>query len=385
MSIAQDTYKIEYQNYPSQTSQSVGRAWAMMNQQKWKEYQKSWPNLGHPIPLVSGRTEPNAEMIDYSDGSALITLNDGLVLFLDSACRALASGTNWSGPNGAIFDKASLSPEEVNAVLLGVYQQWPKLFKAKKLEPPPIPLSQQGEELAWGYFAPAILYILMHELGHAALHRGKEFSKERELEADGWAIKALLRVFGKETDQINICLAGALLSIRAYSAVDALIPNAFPAGYPPPAERFDAILNVFKNETQLCPDDISYFCETTIAFALDLRMRATELAYRGQVITSPLKAPQLLSSLVSILIEVHAGRMKGDDAVGIIQSLIVNAPANLLKEAGAFARRVFSPEQHTCRQDGAIGKKHRQIIKLFEGMLPKFDGPAKIFAEEAHR
>ena len=149
MTIAQDRLNLEGNNFPSKTAKTVSRAWSMMSGHKWRLYQRSFPAIGFPLPLVSGRNKPDATMmVSFEDGSALIIITDGMVMFVDSVCRAMASGANWHGRNGAILDAAAFSPGAVDGALLSTYQQWRKLLADDNLAPPSIALSDQGEELA---------------------------------------------------------------------------------------------------------------------------------------------------------------------------------------------------------------------------------------------
>lgn len=383
MTIAQDRLNLEGNNFPSKTAKTVSRAWSMMSGHKWRLYQRSFPAIGFPLPLVSGRNKPDATMmVSFEDGSALIIITDGMVMFVDSVCRAMASGANWHGRNGAILDAAAFSPGAVDGALLSTYQQWRKLLADDNLAPPSIALSDQGEELAWGYFAPAIMYILMHEFGHAALHRDLPFAKTQEIEADLWAIDALLTVFGEQTNQVNISLAGALVAIRSFAAVDAVVPNAFPEGYPAPAERFEAILARFR---QRCPDDISYFIDSTIAFAMDMRMLSTELAFKGEVSRGPLRPEQLVSMIVSLLVEVFWKRLSLDEVARTVDAIFKSASSNLVAGSARLARSAFSPLQQTCPLEGQVGSRAREIIKNFGNLLPHLDGPGKLFAVEVQK
>jgi len=376
---AQDFRQQEMTNYPSSRGAAlVQRAWGMMSPMRWLAYKGQFDGLRSTVSLVSGRNEPTAETQWFKDGSSLVTISDGMVLFVESVCRALASSASWRGKDGALVERALFAPQLVDEVLLDTYRQWPMLLRDNEMNAPQIPLEEQGDALAWGYFTPAMMFIIMHEFGHAALHKDVQHEMQHEIEADEWAIDALLSVFGEQTNQVNICLAGSLVGIRSFAAVDLLVEK-FPEGYPPPTERFDAILKRFRSR---CADEISYFIDTTIAYAMDMRMESTEMALRGREIRPPNRPEQLVSSMVSALIEAYWNRCSMEEAASSVDAILGASPFDLMAAAARQSRAVFTQDQPTCRRSDPVGDRARIVIESFTELIGRLGQKGNLFLPE---
>jgi hypothetical protein len=372
--------EVEQRQFPSRGPvEEVKRAWSHLSHRKWVMYKAQFPATLKTVILGIGRDEPFAETTLNPDGSSLIRVYDGLVLYLKSVCRAWLAGANLATSEGKT--PASLRPNDVNQLLLETLQQWQARSDLEDVEPPAITLSDSAERRADSLFIMAIVFTIMHEYGHAALHGGQDrdaATQQQELEADEWAVRALLEVFALTTGQVGFALAGALISVRAHAAREVIFKVKLKK-YPPSAKRFAALTGVVRT---ILVDELRFYIETTILGSNDMRMQAAEHALGGDVSLPPGHPEQFTSMIVSQLIEVTHKRRDLAAVVQDIEHVLRSAQPDVVSGTAAICRRIFSKEQPAYRKYDDVG----QLLDLFPPLLAQISDrgqTAIAFAKEA--
>lgn len=368
---------VEQRKFPSRGPvEEVKRAWDHLSYRKWATYKAQFPATLKTVLLGVGKNQPFADTTLNPDGSSLIRIYDGLVLYLKSVCHALAASANLATSEGTAV---SLRPDGVNQLLLKTLQQWQARWDLQDIEPSAVALTDSADQLADSLFIMALVFTIMHEFGHAALHGGQRRDPAtQELEADEWAARALLEVFALPTGQVGIALAGALVNVRALAARERIFSVELKE-YPPSARRFEALLGVVRN---VLADELRFYIDTAIIATTDMRMQAVEHALGGNVLLPPSYQEQFTSMIVSQLIEVRHKRRDLTTVAQDVEHVLRLAQPHVVDGTAATCRRIFSKEQPTYRNDDGI----RQLIDLFPSLLAQISDPGRTaitFVEEA--
>lgn len=370
-------------NYPSQGgADHVQRAWKYLSPDKWLAYKSQFPGLGQAQAIVLGKPTPYAGTQRYTDGSALVRIHDGLVFFVQALSMAAAAGFNLVTSTG-VQTQAPLAPVEVDEALMSVYRQWPKLWRKEEITSPAITLSEDLRAIADAHFVLALIFIVLHEYGHVALdHELTARNASQEHEADSWAIDCLMRLFGRPTGQERIVLAGAVVSIRAFAALERLYPK--PEADDPPAVKYpspDSRLFTIVRSFAVDMDELTFYDKSTIAYANDMRLEAMERAFAKLPYLAPVRSDRLISMIASGLIEMQAGRMTIDMMTETVSHEITRANEKTLAEAGHIAQRVFSTDQPCYSDPGGLGPRAKFMIDTFPLLVQRMPTSAKRFFE----
>ncbi|CDX57352.1 hypothetical protein MPL1032_210083 [Mesorhizobium plurifarium] len=323
-----------------------------------------------------GLAAPNATTRSFDDGSAVIVFNSGLFEFIDAVINTFMSAAQVRDGSGS--EPAALPMDVVDQRLIGVYRGWPQLWKDEQIRLVRTPLGEGASAIAGRLFEAAILFLLMHEYGHAVLHaQVTEGEPRHELEADRWGLDALLRCFAHPTNRVRTALMGAVIAIRAMSALEA-IGHLFPTSYPPPSERFGAIMSFFRAK---CENEYTYYYLSTIAIAHDQRMEAAERVFKGLPYRPELGAERLISNVMSQLIEAYHRRTSLEDAADVFGDLLASAEAEVLAESANIAERVFSTTAPFYGNENVpAGRESTFIVKNFWKILQSLAPATKIEA-----
>jgi hypothetical protein len=366
---AQRDHASERRLYPSAGgADQMTRAWAYFSRTRWSVFKASYPELNRTHCIVLGLPEPYANTEHYPDCSALVRVNDGLISFVQSFCLALMTGSNVATSDGRT-EAARAAPERVNQALLALYEQWKAIWAGSDLKPPPVLPGNMASAIADSQFVLCLLFVLMHEYGHAVLHRGQEPAPEREHEADIWALDAIMSLFGVPTRQPRVTLAGAGIYLRLQAALERLhLAAQRPPEYPSPDARMQRIAQQLA--TRWCQDEFDYYDMTTVLYANDIRLETAERALGGENYLAPVRSDRLISLIMSLLIELSEGRPRSMSA---INHELDRATVSVLSEAGIIARRVFATTQKRyleVARDGPYVKSRVDSFWSLVGQMP---------------
>jgi hypothetical protein len=297
-----------------------------------------------------GLSAPNATTRHFDDESVLIVVTSGLIQFMRAVTFTLMEGdsfgeiTKSSRSYRRESQAASLPPKEVNAALIALYQEWQVMWSEGRFEFPDIRVTPLALDMGAKIFDLTILFLLFHEIGHAALHAALELNDRKpdnELEADHWGLEALMRYFAiPRGEYMNLALLGAVLAVRSWAALEAL-GHKFPISYPPPSKRFAAIMAAFRTR---CDSEWTFYRVSGMAFAFDQRMEAAENAYRG---LPPPHLPEFtvdrfVSSAMSALVLANQQRWRLDVVRRMLAEERDRIPQNRVREVSEAAARVFN-------------------------------------------
>lgn len=342
------------------------RAWAYLSGSRWWRFKVAHPPLLQARGIVLDFPEPYASTEHYPDGSALIRINVGLISFLQSFCMALQTGSSVVTPSG-VAEAAKLLPAQLDDALMTLYRQWQALWDGAEVKAPAILPGERGSSIADASFMLGLLFVLMHEYGHAVLHRGAPHSVECEHEADLWALDAMMEFFGWPTRQPRITVAGSVIYIRAQAALQRLhCAKPLPAEYPPAAERIDRIL---RRVAVICQDEFEYYDVTTIAYAHDMRLEAAERALNGEYYLAPARADRLVSMIMSGLIEHTEGRKMAMPLPDVMKFELDRATPEIIVDASEIAQRIFSTTQPRYLEGASCAPHVRVRVDAFWGIL----------------
>ena len=363
--------------YPSRGGAArINLARSHLSAFKWRTLAGNFPPLIKTVFAVLGKNEPDATTYFYRDGSSFVAINDGFVWLIESVCRALAAANNWQVKQCRV-EVAALPPADVDELLLAVYRQWQARCRNYTVPVPAVPLGERGEQAAHLHLMPALLFTLMHEYGHAAWHQTvpriddePQVEPHHELEADEWAVRTLLRVFGEPTGQQNIALLGAVLVIRLLAAIKLLVDD-YPGNHPPPAER---LANIARAARLHFTDDLDFHIAMTLAFAADMRMESAELALRGDDRRPPTRPEQLTSTIVALLVELFWKRQTLRSARALLVGTIAHLPPDLLAASARECRVVFAPGQPSCLANRVEGRRARSLVRNFLRLIAQPGG-----------
>jgi len=354
MTLAEEERLEQGRNDPPQLGEMMQEVWRYIDHQPaWRQFRATidpsvWPKL-----LVVGREAPEAKATFYPDGSVLITVTDGLIRFLQNACDALFSRATFRKKGGIKTEGTALTRKQANDLLLTTYLQWSRLKEGEMPAEHPVELGPKAARHAYFHFSYALQFVVLHEFAHAMLHRGCKHDAQLELEADRWAIDRLLAVEGRPAIEQNMTLAGAIIGIRVFAALDAL-GLWYLGDYPAPATRFQTIVKVFRERM---PDQISYYMASTYLYTLDMQMESTENSLRRL----PARPDQVLSHVVSLLAEIYHQRMTLPEAARIANRTFAKShlrPSEILDRA----MNVFASSQPSYRQEDEWGNMARFVI-----------------------
>jgi hypothetical protein len=352
--LAEEARFSQWDNYPPQLASVMEEAWRGLNTGlRWQEFRGTFHPSQWPTLLVVGKESPNADRKLYEDGSALITISDGLIRFLQNTCDALVSNSTFRKKGGEITEATALEPPQADDLLLQTYLQWAALKRGEMPSRPSVELGPQASSMARNYRIHALLFVALHEFGHVVLHRNEPREAQRELEADAWAAETLLDMDGRPPIEQNIALLGSIVSLRTFAALDAL-GLWYLGDYPPPSTRFQTVLRVFRRRF---PDEISFYLASTYVYSLDLRMESAENHLRRL----PTRRDQIVSHIVSLLAAVHDERMVLPQAAEVANRVLANSwlrPAEVLAQAS----NTFSSKQPSYSEDSEWGSKVRFVI-----------------------
>lgn len=353
-----------WNDYPAQLGDVMQSAWHGLAQRwNWKEFRSKVTRDEWPEVLVVGRESPEAETTFFDDGSVLITVSDGLIRFLQNVCNALFALANYRGEAGHITEAAALGREQADELLLRTYRQWAELQRGSIPPVHSVVLGAQATEMARHHLIHSLLFVVLHEFGHATLHRDCKRDAQLEIDADIWGLDTLLTMDGRPTIKQNLVLSGAVVSLRAFAALDVL--GLWHLGdYPPPSTRFQTMMGVFRRRA---PDGISFYVASTYAFTTDLRMEAAERAIRGAATElepigpHELSHDQIVSHIVSLLVEMYLKRMTQQEAADIANRVLARSnvrPGQVLD----LATDTFSSAQPSYAEDSQWGEVVRYVI-----------------------
>jgi hypothetical protein len=336
-----------------------------------------------------GLVAPNGTTRHFDDGSVLIVVTSGLIQFMRAVTFTLMEGFTTAivkPPRFRIFRRreyqaASMPPKDVDASLIALYQQWQMLWSSEgRFEFPDIRVKPQALDLGAKIFDLTILFLLFHEIGHAALHGALELDDRKpdnELEADHWGLEALLRYFAiPRGEYMNLALVGAVLAVRLLAALEA-IGHKFPISYPPPSKRFAAIMAAFGT---VCDSEWTFYFESTIAFAIDQRMEATENAFRGLPPPHVAKftVDRFVSGAMSALKLAYQQSWKLDVVRRMLAEERDRIPQNRVREVSEAAARVFnknaphySAVTALSSQENRLARETKYVVDTFWKLMPE--------------
>lgn len=314
----------------------------------WPYYKSRFPHTAKTVVFCPNRIMPYAESNGkFNDDSTLIQVYEGLPLYLDAVANALAASFKSNDPKIGIHAPA-LPPKDVDPALLKLFQECSRMWKEKRFDPPKVALAPPAKALANWLYRSAVVFAVMHEYGHAVLHRGSKLTRvDKELQADSWAANAFMAVFA-HLQPLNVSLAGALLYMRAMAAREAILPQnkadlADP--YPPSSQRFTAIIDVFKQQKQHFGYELEFFIRSTLTFALDMRLQALEHAIAQNAGMPPTQPEHFTSIIVAGLVQIFNGNMKENELEQELALILQAAKPDLIASTITICERIFSKQQ----------------------------------------
>ena len=292
---------------PPQLTDEMQAAWTAFSKRPvWQAFKLTVPHTELPLLTVVGSDSPNAKTYFEDDGSVLIAITDGMIRVVQDCCRALFASAAFVKNGGAVTERATLARSEADDVLLSTYLSWAQMSSGDLSKPLDLPLGPQAERLVEIHSRHALLFIGLHEYAHATHHRGIPESALIELEADRWALNMMFDADGRPIFEQGFTLAGALIAMRVFAALD--IMGIFDIGYyPTPNARLLSLMTEYR---QRCPDAISFYLSSQPQYVLDLRMSASE----AKLVRTPSRKDQLIAQLVAQFHAVHLKRQTPDQA-----------------------------------------------------------------------
>jgi hypothetical protein len=291
-----------------------------------------------------GLVAPNAATRHFDDGSALIVFNSGLIEFIRAVVFTIMAGVVVDIRESATATRmlehqdAAMPHQAIHAGLLALYRQWGIMWSEGRFSFPDIQVKPEAAKIGQRLLDLAMLFLLFHECAHAVLHADVELNNRRphhELEADRWGFEAIMRHVGLKRREANTTLAGAVMAIRSWAALEA-IGHKFPTSYPRPSQRFAALVEAFRGR---CDCEWTFYLGSEIAFSMDMRMEAVEKVYRGLPHLPDVTVDRFVSSVMSGLIATHQGRVTPDAIRRELQAWI---PQHRLREVSKAAARIFT-------------------------------------------
>ena len=356
-------------NYPSRGGLArVERACALLDRRRWAVYRARHEPLRSTVILVSGRLAPRADTVFYDDGSTYLRINDGLVDHLDTVCRVIAASGRFASDEG-VAEEPALTPPEVDAKLKQTYDDWRARERNEPVERIEVPLGPRAATVAEGLGSAAIVFTVLHEFGHAALHRaGARVAVLQEPEADRWAAEALFANAKTAASQPNYLLGGALLSIRALASRERMYkPDLH--GYPPSEQRFAELLAMAQ---RFSSDPLSFYVRTTLAFSLDQRMQRAEHDFGAGQQAPPSRPEQLLSTIVAVLVEAADGHMSFESAAATLLGILAVVSPGVVAATAALGATILFGEQPSCLAEPRV----RRVVELYERFTPRLQQAA---------
>ncbi|MDQ6684008.1 MAG: hypothetical protein M3Z16_02670 [Pseudomonadota bacterium] len=351
-------------NYPSRGGvERVGLAWKLLDRTSWVLYKARHEALRSTVILVSGRLAPIASTAFYDDGSTYIRINDGLVEHLDTVCRIVAASGRSTSRDGVVEPRA-LPADQVDALLRRAYGDWSARERNEPVPRVEVPLGPEAAAIAEGLGNAAITFTVLHEYGHAALHRSlTRDALTQEPEADRWAARALFEN-AANARLLNYVLAGALMSIRALASRERVLRSDL-HGYPPSEQRF---ADVLATAQQFFSDTLEFYARTTVAFSLDQQLQQVEHNSGCGQAEPPSHPEQVLSTIVAVLLEADH-HMTADEAAAILLKIVGDVQPEVVAATMALAQDVLRLDQPCCLREPRI----RRVVELFWPLAPRLE------------
>lgn len=345
---------------PPRLHEAMQTAWSGLTRQPaWQMFRTTVGPARLPLFTVTGSSNPNAETYAHDDGSVLIAITDGMIRFVRNACTALFSSAAFVASGGTVTEGAALDRLEADALLKQTYLQWAELKTGTMAEPLAQPLDAQAEEFVEAHFRLALLFIGLHEYGHAMKHSGLPDSAEIELEADRWAFNMLLDVDSRPPCAQGYVFAGAIVAMRVFAALD--IMGIFDlAHYPTPNAR---LANLRTEYQKRFSDPISCYLASQPGDVLDLRMNAIE----AQLVRAPSRKDQLIAQIVAHFHAVHLKRQTLDVARTYLDGEFAKSWIRR-EDIKGLAATIFSQEQESY-QIAADDPDARAVIDMARDYL----------------
>lgn len=340
----------------------VKQAVGLVDPAKWEAHETKYPKLSKTEFLLLREQNPSAGAELYEDGSSYIKIHDGRILFLHEISQALGSGIN-SYDGTSLVEAAANAPAEIDKSLRQAYDNYQERLDWQVIAPFSLQLGPKAAQIAASNRAAAILFTILHEYGHAALHKaGPRDPKAEEPEADQWAAETLFELFAAPTDQENSALSGAFLSIRAQAARERIL-KIIPKTYPKSEDRF---ANVIRIAQGFLGSELMFYVKTTQVFSTDCRLQSCEHALDADVPFPPSTVAQIVSGVVARLVHIGQGNPIDERMGKDLAFIASNALPEVLSEVAATLRRILSKAQ---AENEADAETRRSLVAVYPKLL----------------
>jgi hypothetical protein len=325
---------------------------------------------GKVIVAEIGKAAPNATTFHFQeDASHLVTVNSGLIEFLDAVARALFRATT-------VYKETTVPPEgdidDVIGRLADLFCAWQAVPGSEEsaIDPTRIPLPPQAGSSAALLAAESLRFILAHELGHvrsAVLTKSTTaLSRDQEFEADAAGVNLLLAT----GIQQRMAFAGSVVALRALAVLQSM-GHVFAGTHPPPLDRLGAL---FKAVRGFVPDPLDYCSISTIASSFDEMMDQGNMRRLGHMEGAALTVDRIVARLYGALIECLNRGFPSPEALGqMFLNDIHRTPPDMLPVLAAATTRLFYPTIHARMSYPGLPR----MREIYFGLLPGLPEPAR--------
>ena len=319
--------------------------------------------------------QPDVWAQHFGDDSSIIVISSSLIDFFEAISKVL-TGNSVMASAHAPDVAATLTGSQASERLLELFGEWDKMWRGEKLRDNVVALSERASVGAALLSREILFFILMHEVGHVALHpdvrRPEDRLPKQEYQADRWALSpAVIGLQGMESHP-SYGAVGATLAIRIIWALEQMGYH-FTGSHPPARYRLAQLRCEWR---RFLNSDARYFEFTGAAIQFEEQLAGAVEIMRGS--RPVLTARRLVARLLLCLDMLGRGEISFEQTRDALANDLDRSTDAVLARATAIILKVMAEYASWAREDGPNAHDYRELVRTYTDFICSPKLPARL-------